>query len=273
MNIEYVKLSPTGNITILVRTPVPRERQAEIAAKLLAPDCVGGEQVGYIEPAGIPRARARLQMMGGEFCGNAAMALGALLARDAGLAQGGVFSAKLEVSGADAPISCYILAQDDAWQGAVRMPLPEEITQVDLPAGDSVVRAPLVRMPGIAHLIIPAGIGIGEDELRRCLPEWNRRIGADALGALLWNAPSSFINPLVYVPSTGTLVREHGCGSGTAAVGCWLAAAQDKTYEAPIHQPGGTITVRAEISGGKLSGLSITGLVSVVDEGAVRVGD
>jgi diaminopimelate epimerase len=161
--------------------------------------------------------------------------------------------------------------QEDVWQGTVRMPLPTQIEQIDLPADGEMIRAPLVRMPGIAHLIIPAGIGLTEESLRRWLPEWNRLIGADALGALLWNAPSRFINPIVYVPSAGTLVREHGCGSGTAAVGSWLAAAAGKTVEMPVHQPGGTIQVTAAILNRRLTALSITGRVKLVDEGEVDI--
>ena len=110
-----------------------------------------------------------------------------------------------------------------------------------------------------------------EAEVRRLLPEWNAVIGADALGALLWNAPSRFINPVVYVPSAGTLVREHGCGSGTAAIGSWLAAAAGETVEMPIHQPGGTILVRAAMLKGRLTVLTINGRVKLVDEGMVEV--
>ena len=110
-----------------------------------------------------------------------------------------------------------------------------------------------------------------ETSRRRLLPEWNAVIGADALGALLWNAPSRFINPVVYVPSAGTLVREHGCGSGTAAIGSWLAAAAGETVEMPIHQPGGTILVRAAMLKGRLTVLTINGRVKLVDEGMVEV--
>ncbi len=269
MNIDYVKLSPTGNITLLVRTPVPREQQGQVAKLLL--DAVGGEQVGYIETPADPAAAARLQMMGGEFCGNASMALGMLIARDAGLAEGEVRSLRLEVSGCDGLVRCTVSRHEDAWEGTVAMPLPTAIEQIDLPAGDTEIRAPLVRMPGIAHLVIPAGIGLDEAALRRLLPEWNQIIGADALGALLWNAPSSFINPVVYVPSAGTLVREHGCGSGTAAVGCWLAAASGRTYEAFIRQPGGEILVRAFIRYGAIASVNISGTVTVVDEGSTEV--
>lgn len=271
MNIQYVKYSPTGNITVLVTTPVPRERQAAVAARLLEPDCVGGEQVGYLEAPSDERAAARLQMMGGEFCGNATMALGALLCRREALADGELRSLRLEVSGASGTVPCTILREGEDWLGTVRMPLPTAIEQIDLVAGSDMFRAPLVRMPGIAHLIIPAGIGLGEAEVRRLLPEWNAVIGADALGALLWNAPSRFINPVVYVPSAGTLVREHGCGSGTAAIGSWLAAAAGETVEMPIHQPGGTILVRAAMLKGRLTVLTINGRVKQVDEGTVEV--
>ena len=271
MNIDYVKLSPTGNITILVKTPVPRDRQGQIAKRLL--DSLGGEQVGYIESPADPAAAARLQMMGGEFCGNASMSLGALIARDAGIREGEVRSLRLEVSGCDGLVRCTITRHEDAWEGTVGMPLPTAIEQVDLPAGGMEIRAPLVRMPGIAHLIIPAGIGLDEAALRRLLPEWTRASGADALGALLWNAPSSFINPIVYVPSADTLVREHGCGSGTAAVGCWLASAAGKTYEAFIRQPGGTILVRALVRYGAVAAVNISGTVTLVDEGSTEVDD
>ena len=81
MKISFVKTSPAQNVTVLVTSPVPRDRQAETAAKLLAYDGVGGEQAGFLETPTMPGADARLQMMGGEFCGNAAMSLGAYLAR------------------------------------------------------------------------------------------------------------------------------------------------------------------------------------------------
>ena len=273
MKIRYVKYSPTGNITVLVTSPVPRDRQAAVAAKLLEPDIVGGEQVGYLEIATDPRAAARLQMMGGEFCGNATMSLGALLCRRDGLPEGEARSLRLEVSGAKGTVPCTLAREGEDWLGTVRMPLPTAIEHVDLPIDGEEFRAPLVRMPGIAHLIVPAGIGLGEAEVRRFLPLWNAGIGADALGALLWNAPSRFINPIVYVPSASTLVREHGCGSGTAAVGSWLATAAGRTVEMPVHQPGGTIQVTAAILHGRLTALSITGRVKLVDEGEVDIPD
>ena len=269
MTIDYIKLSPTGNITLLVTSPVPRDRQAAVAARLL--EAVGGEQVGYVEPAADPRALARLQMMGGEFCGNASMSLGAVLCREAGLAPGAVSEPVIEVSGSDVPVLCHIRRETDGWTGTVRMPLPTRLGLREIPVDGGSMAVPAVEMPGITHLLLPASSGLDEAQLRRRLPEWTCQIGADALGALLWDEASSSIDPLVYVPSAGTLVREHGCGSGSAAVGSWLAVRGGQDREVDICQPGGTITVRTRLKGGALSELSITGGVALLEEGRVEI--
>ncbi len=270
MTIDYIKLSPTGNITLLVTSPVPRDRQAAVAARLL--EAVGGEQVGYVEPAADPRAAARLQMMGGEFCGNASMSLGAVLCREAGLAPGAVSEPVIEVSGCEAPVPCRIRREAEGWIGTVQMPLPTRLGLREVPVDGGSMAVPAVEMPGITHLLLPASVGLDEAQLRRRLPEWNRQIAADALGALLWDEAASAIDPLVYVPSAGTLVREHGCGSGSAAVGGWLAVRDGRDREVGIRQPGGTITARARLdASGALSALTITGKVALLEEGRVEI--
>ena len=271
MTVDYLKFSPTGNVTVLVMTPVPRSQQPGMAALLLRPGVVGGEQVGFIEPASDPSCAARLQMMGGEFCGNATMSVGAMLARDAKLADGGEMALLLEVSGSAVPVPCRIRREGEAWIGTVDMPIPTAIEAIEIDTDGGPLRAPLVRMPGIAHLILPASAMLSEAGLRRRLPQWNQCIGADALGALIWREADTSIDPLVYVSSAGTLVREHGCGSGSAAVGCWLAQTAGRDVEAPIRQPGGTITVRARHDGKAIAAVTITGRVELVEEGQVQI--
>lgn len=271
MLLHCLKYSPTGNITVLVTTPVPRSKQPEVASRLLRPDCVGGEQAGFVETPTDPRAAARLQMMGGEFCGNAAMSLGALLARKEGLQEGLSRDYLLEVSGSAGLVPCHIVRKSDGWVGTVKMPLPTAIDDVEIDTDAGPLSVPLVRAPGIAHLILPAPAGLTEAQLRRRLPEWNRSIGAEALGALLWNEAEVSIDPLVYVPAAGTLVREHGCGSGSAAVGGWLALREGRSVEVPVRQSGGTITVRADTTDGAVTALSITGHVAIIGEGTADV--
>jgi len=265
MTLNYQKYSPTGNITILVTTPVPRAMQPGFAARLL--EDVGGEQVGFIEPVIDPRCAARLQMMGGEFCGNATMSLGAMLARAAGLSDGGATDLLLEVSGSANPVPCHIRRAGEAFTGTVQMPLPTGVGAAVLDTDAGALTVPLVRLPGIAHLILPADAGLDEAQLRRRLPLWNDAVGADAIGALRFDAAALSMDPLVWVPSAGTLVREHGCGSGTAAVGCMLALAAGHDVEAGIRQPGGTITVRAGVTASAVTSLSITGRVTLVEVG------
>ena len=267
MSIHYQKYSPTGNVTVLVMTPLPRERQPGIAARLLGSGGVGGEQVGFIEPAADARCPARLQMMGGEFCGNATMSLGAMLARRAGLPESGEMAVKLEVSGSATPVPCRIRREGEGWVGTVEMPLPTGVGEATLDTDAGRLTVPLVRLPGIAHLIIPTEASLDEEQLRRRLPLWNAQIGADAIGALRFDAGTLAMDPLVYVPSAGTLVREHGCGSGTAAVGCHLAMEAGRDVEAPVRQPGGAITVRASLSGSAVARLLITGRVTLMEEG------
>ena len=322
MLLHYLKYSPTGNITVLVTTPVPRPEQPGVASRLL--EAVGGEQVGFIEPAADPRCPARLQMMGGEFCGNATMSLGAMLARERDLTDGEALDLMLEVSGLDAPVPCRITGcpgdgSPDAHPlvgaalrrppsndrspvaapstapsqilppvgkaafarqmtdevspllGTVQMPLPLSIGDITLPADAGPLTARVVALPGITHLILPADTAPGEAELRRRLPAWNRTIGADALGALRFDAAGPSIDPLVYVPSVGSLVREHGCGSGTAAVGCHLAATAGRDVQAPVAQPGGTIAVRAAFHNGRVTALAITGRVALLEEGDFEI--
>ena len=82
MKLHFLKFNPTENMTLLVTDPVPRELQGPLAARLMENRSIGAEQVGYLEKASLPGARARLQMMGGEFCGNASMCMAVFLTRD-----------------------------------------------------------------------------------------------------------------------------------------------------------------------------------------------
>lgn len=77
MNISYTKIDPAGNITVVVDSFVPREQQSRVASELMKRD-VTVEQVGFLEKPDDPCCAVRLQMMGGEFCGNASLSAAAL---------------------------------------------------------------------------------------------------------------------------------------------------------------------------------------------------
>lgn len=266
MEIAFTKLSPTQNVTVLVESPVPREAHAAIAARLLAVDGVGGEQAGFLEPPSLPGARMRLQMMGGEFCGNASMSTAALLAWQDGLPDGAEADFALEVSGASGLTPCHIRRCGDLYRGTVQMPLPERIESVRLSTDHGTAEFPMAVMPGIVHVVAADGL-LSRAEIQRRIRDWSRQIGADALGVLRWNATARAIEPIVYVPATDTAVWERGCGSGTAALGSWMAACDGASIRACVRQPGGEIAVDAEFSEGRVSRLSITGDVRIVARG------
>ena len=262
MEVSFVKISPTQNVTILVTSPVPRERQGAVAARLLAWDSVCGEQVGFLEECG---AQPRLQMMGGEFCGNATMSLGAYFAWRGCLPDGGCEERQIEVSGADAPVPCRIERIGDAYRGTVQMPLPESVCEVVLESDDGSRRLPLVCLPGIAHVVAPAAISRAEIERR--IRGWNAVVRADALGVLRYDEAAQSMEPIVYVPATDSAVWERGCGSGTAALGCWLASRNGGAVAASICQPGGKIAVEAAQHAGRIAALRICGEVRISASG------
>ena len=71
--VQVVRADPAGNITALVLSDVPKEERPALAAKLMALPDWGVEQVGFVH-RGPPGIHGVLEMMGGEFCGNATRA-------------------------------------------------------------------------------------------------------------------------------------------------------------------------------------------------------
>ncbi len=244
-------------MTVLILSPVPRGEQPAVAAALMGYESVHAEQAGFFEPATIPGARARLQMAGGEFCGNAAMSLAAWLAREGGVTDGEI---PLEISGAAEIVRCRVrLAEDGIYRCALGMPLPATL--------ETACGFPVVRLPGIAHAIVEGADVDAESLVRRIADATNE----EAAGVILLSPTDLAMRPLVYVPAAGSMVWERGCGSGTAAVGAYLALKRGADVDLSIRQPGGVITVRAACGDGKIAALAIEGGVRIVAEGIAHI--
>lgn len=254
MKLNFAKLSPTRNMTILVRDAVPRPQQSGVAAALMVYGSVGAEQVGFLEAPSLPGARLRLQMMGGEFCGNASMSAAALLALGDGLADGEERIYPLEVSGAEGLVNCRMLRRGEGYLGTVSMPLPRKFEAVD--------GHPAVFFDGIVHVLAH------EDEMTDAQAEAFAakacaELGADALGVLLLNGNEDAFRPLVYVRETGSAVWEHGCGSGTAALGAYAAQLRRGDVRLSFLQPGGRMQVRAAWREDRVAQIEISGEVRI----------
>lgn len=265
MQVHYAIYDPTHNITLLVDTPVPRTQHAAAAVELMR-QFPAVEQVGFLESAE-PPALLHLQMMGGEFCGNATMSAACYLAEQDGL-DNGCFDLPLSVSGAGHMV-CRLERHGDDCFGTVSMPLPLSVGTERLSLGGSVQERPVVRFPGIVHCILPAD-ACTRTEAEQVIRPLCRTLQADACGLLLFDAAEQSFSPLVYVASTDTAVWESGCGSGSAALGCYLAS-QGRTGALPLRQPGGTITVQAQWDGTAVTALTITGHVRRTAQGTAEI--
>lgn len=254
--VSYTLLNPTGNMTLLAETPVPEAEQPAVAAELTAlePET---EQVGFVrfEPDGVC-----LRMAGGEFCGNAAMSAAALQLVHTGQREGKV---RVQVSGTKEPVTVTMTACPGGWRGSVTMPFPQSVGREEFA---ELGLLPVVRFPGITHLILEDGLGGNRtpEKAEELAPRLCSLLNADALGLMFLNREKSSLKPLVYVPDAGTLCWESSCASGTTAVGAFLSWETGKEIRMKLSQPAGELEI--SVQPGKAPVL--TGSVSIVRRGS-----
>ncbi len=241
---EYWLFDPSGNITALIPLLEGGACDPAIAEAVMQaePSC---EQAGFVLP-GFAGFDARLQMAGGEFCGNAALCTAALTAIRAGVSIGDPICLRIAVSGADDLVGVTLEhCGEDFFSGAVAMPPVKEIREVSLPGSNNPV--PVVFMPGICHAILPESFGLERAE--SVIRDWCSALNAEAMGIMLTDLSLTRLTPLVYVPAVQTLFRENSCASGTAAAGALLASRRQSTVSLRLEEPGGVLSVAAEPGG------------------------
>lgn len=158
MEVKFVKISPTENMTVIVTSPVEREKQLAIGTELIKYSSVYAEQAGFMEKPQNPKAAARLQMMAGEFCGNGTMSAAVYTAWKKGIQSRETAVIPMEVSGADGILDCMVWAVDaenGKFEAQVSMPLPEKIEQRKIEIDKKAYDVTAVVLPGIVHMIIP----------------------------------------------------------------------------------------------------------------------
>lgn len=272
MEVKFVKISPTENMTVIVTSPVEREKQLAIGTELIKYSSVYAEQAGFMEKPQNPKAAARLQMMAGEFCGNGTMSAAVYTAWKKGIQSGETAVIPMEVSGADGILDCMVWAVDaekGKFEAQVSMPLPEKIEQRKIEIDKKTYDVTAVVLPGIVHMIIPAGL-LGEDfreKLERNAQKIGENIDDDAFGLIVFDEEKSEINPLVAVKSAKSLCWERGCGSGSEAVGIYMADRLKRDVKLRLKQPGGTIETSVVYENG-IKSASIKGAVKIAAEGS-----
>lgn len=238
--IRYTLADPTGNRTILVLSPVPESQQPQVAAYLMRLEPTA-EQAGFLS-RGSGAAQIALRMAGGEFCANATMSAAAFYAEKTGCPAG---TLRVQVSGAADPVAVRFAREENgAWQTMIEMPKPDAIRPVRFDDGQTY---PVVFLPGIAHVILDAEAP--DDTAEERAKTMCTFLGADALGLMYLDTAEMTLRPLVYVPAAGTLVWENACGSGTSAVGAYLAQRTGKRVALSLRQPGGELGITASPDG------------------------
>lgn len=258
MELQFVKVSPNENMTLLIESPVPRSQHLAVAKALIAYGSVYAEQAGYIEEPENKDACARLQMMAGEFCGNATLSLGAYLFSKEHPETGAEKNFLLEVSGADNLINCHMKKEADGYLGQLSMPLPTKITPEAYVLDGVSYELETVYLPGITHIIVPKALW-GEkarEKAEHAAKAWESQISDEAFGILLFDEGELTLEPLVAVKNA-SLVWERGCGSGTTALGAALATKKQDSLSLGLKQPGGVMTIDADWKDGGLLSLTL----------------
>ena len=158
MRIKFVYVNPGGNPTVLVLTTVKRSQQVQVAKDIMSKVSTC-EQVGFIERAKNPEAECRLQMMGGEFCGNALRATAAWLANS----KSNVFSENtykfwIETSGTDKLISISAKVNSAnkviSAQAEIPLAIDKSVLAKTIYINEKAIPVYLVNLEGISFLLL-----------------------------------------------------------------------------------------------------------------------
>lgn len=244
MRIPFIKFSPNGNITILLRGTFSPEERVRLTSRVIEIDHLGAEQAGVIDVVDMPR----LTMMGGEFCVNGARAFAGLLALEARQsgALGNSWHGQFRVSGMEAPVQGRVtLHSEHECTAAIRLRMPERPTVETPKPGVHVV-----RLSGITHVLLDAGrYPLDKNNEKKVLQDaadWRTTLGLTdepAVGVVrLWQQKRELrIYPVVWVGATNTACVETACGSGSLAAALACAGSEEGLWR--VAQAGGVLDV------------------------------
>lgn len=240
MIIDYYLIDPTGNITILVRSDVPVEKQPEIAEILMKKE-PSAEQVGFV-------GENSLRMAGGEFCGNATVSTASMIQFERNAEIGREENLLLKVSGAEneVAVSAERISENE-FLCRVKMPEPVSIENISLEFSSEEFNLTAVDFGSILHLIYNGKMEKSAAE--EAIIRWSRELERDCMGIMFLDEQAMNLSPLVYVQNPPSLFWESSCASGSSATGIYLAVKKGKKIEASFNEPGGILSVEASPDG------------------------
>jgi len=210
------------------------------------------------------RTIARVEMFGGEFCGNATRSVIQLIT------EGKDYQGLIEVSGVDRPLNF------NARNGsvAVEMPLPQTgELYTDIEEGT------LVRLDGIVQIVVTKEEQQDKITPRKLLTELvsQNKYGLaeePAVGVSFFDAISNKSEFSVWVKEVNTIFDETACGSGTCAIGIVSALQKQQNQRLEIIQPSGEIITTETVLDGDANNVIasyISGNVTVLYDGELTL--
>lgn len=240
MRLKFVKASPCSNTTVFILDEVDKLQYSKVAAAVMDYDHLYAEQLGYIVPAADGQAVFRLEMSGGEFCGNALLSAAALVKYHK-LSTDNRFY--LESSGVDGILMCE--AEEivvGKYYSRAEMPAGNKRRKLSLTADGEVYSGTLVSLNGISHFVFAGEIP--DRKYVAIMAALVHECKNSAYGIIPYKQLATdeyYIRPYVYVPETDSYVFEQACGSGSLSLGIVLADGLAK--DIAVRQPGGKIKV------------------------------
>ncbi len=227
---SFTILRPAGNDQLLINGIVEKKYRREINDAMIR-QFPNVEQVSFYE-FNKKNNIARLELAGGEFCGNATRSLAYLLLK------GKPGKILLQVSGTTNMLSAGVNASNTAF---AQMPIFNNFTCVQQLQKDLF----RVDLEGISHLICTKKLEIKKnkdlvDYAKKLLEKNNLLFSIAAAGVMFIeiNNNKLLLKPVVWVKNTQTILYETCCASGTAAVALWYALQNNKSItNLQIKQP------------------------------------
>ena len=250
MKFTVVMADPAGNRTAIVRSGVPKADRQKVAEAIMADPALKAEQVGFETRPLYGGSLGRLEMAGGEFCGNAARSFGYLLCTEREIDH-----CKIEISGTREKLE--VICDLERETAAAQMPMPDLIEM----AGDEADQLyPIVISRGISHMICQDR-EFDEAFARRMIDKFGKKYSA--FGVMF--VSGDVLTPVVYVKEPESICLESSCGSGSLAAAWFLTRnKEDGFHSYSFEQPGGTITVNMAKRQGRYAG-TIGGKIALED--------
>lgn len=261
LKYEFSIFRPGGNDTLLIKGILRKTLRKSINDTAMS-KYLNIEQVGFYSYSNNAKL-GRLEMAGGEFCGNALRSLAYLIL------DGKKGELQFKVSGVNRILKAGVNKSNSAF---AQIPILVNSPNVKKLKDNLWI----VELEGISHLITLSSKELGENEAKKIAQKLLMKTGLldskPASGVMLvrkGKLPVDFIcEPVVWVRDIRTFFYETACASGTAAIGIWNSLqVKNQRIILKIQQPSGYIlTAEIQIKDSLVQNLYIEGPIEILNK-------